>query len=88
VFVNSDGSAHARYRQALHAGDLLLVRATAPEPGYVGLADALAILELIEAHEEDRFDAARVRLVGRLALEALFVNSGSAMNPPGSTEVG
>jgi hypothetical protein len=68
--VTSDGSAHTRLQRALAVGSLLQVRAAAAEVGWVGLADALAILELIEAHDEDRFDAAAVRWVGRLALEA------------------
>jgi hypothetical protein len=68
--MTSDGSPYARLKRALELGNLLLVRATAAELGWITLPDALAILELIEEHEEERFDAAAVRWVGRLALEA------------------
>jgi hypothetical protein len=46
------------------------VRATAAELPYIPLPDSLSILELIEAHDEQRFEPAAVRWAGRLALEA------------------
>lgn len=68
--MTSDGSPIIRLRHALRAGDLLRVRGVAAELAYVPLADALAILELIEAQDETRFEPAAVRWAGRLALEA------------------
>ena len=69
VRMTSDGSPLVRLRRALRAGDLLLVRATAAEMPFIGLADALAILHLIEARDEERFEPAAVRWAGRLATE-------------------
>jgi hypothetical protein len=68
--VTSDGSAYTRFKYALRTGDLLRVRATAAELPHIPLPDALGILELIEAHDEERFEPAAVRWAGRLALEA------------------
>jgi hypothetical protein len=70
TFVTSDGSAYTRLKHALRSRNLLLVRANAAELGRVGLVDALAIVELIEELEPERFQAAAVRWAGRLALEA------------------
>jgi hypothetical protein len=70
MFVTSDGSPIRRLQAALRAGDLLRVRGVAAELPYIPLPDALAILELIEAQDERRFEPAAVRWAGRLALEA------------------
>jgi hypothetical protein len=67
--MTSDGSPLTRLRHALHAGDLLRVRAAAAELPHIAIPDALAILELIEARDEARFEPAAVRWAGRLALE-------------------
>ena len=67
--MTSDGSAYARLRRAIQARNLALIHATAAELGHVGLRDALAILLVIEAADEPRFEAAAVRWAGRLALE-------------------
>jgi hypothetical protein len=69
MFVTSDATPLTRLRYALRAGDLLRVRAVAAEVPYVPLPEALAILELIEVHDEVRFEPAAVRWAGRLALE-------------------
>ena len=42
---------------------------TAAELGWVALRDALGILLVIEAKDDERFEAAAVRWAGRLALE-------------------
>lgn len=68
--MTSDGSPITRLQHALRAGDLLRVRGVAAELPYIPLPDALAILELIEAQDEARFEPAAVRWAGRLALEA------------------
>jgi hypothetical protein len=67
--VTSDGSPIKRLTAALRAGDLLRVRSVAAELPYIALPQALAILALIEAQDEARFEPAAVRWVGRLALE-------------------
>jgi hypothetical protein len=68
--MTSDGSPIRRLHHALQAGDLLRVRGVAAELPYVPLNAALAILELIEAQDDSKFERAAVRWVGRLALEA------------------
>jgi hypothetical protein len=67
--MTSDGSAYARLRRAIAAGNLAIITATAAELRHIGLRDALGILLVIEAEAEERFDAAAVRWAGRLALE-------------------
>ncbi len=68
--MTSDGSPYKRLQHALRAGDLLLVRSAAAELASIPLDAALAILELIEAQDEARFEPAALRWAGRLALEA------------------
>jgi hypothetical protein len=67
--VTSDGSPHARLRRAIQAGSIPLIRVSAAELPHIDLRDALGILIVIEAKDEERFDAAAVRWAGRLALE-------------------
>jgi hypothetical protein len=67
--MTSDGSAYARLRRAIAAGNLAIIHGTAAELGWVGLRDALGILLVIEAKDATRFEAAAVRWAGRLALE-------------------
>src|SRR6188768_3590928 len=67
--MTSDGSPYPRLRRAIQAGNLAIIHATTRELGYVGLRDALGILLVIEAKDDDRFEAAAVRWAGRLALE-------------------
>jgi hypothetical protein len=68
--MTSDGSPITRLQHALRSGDLLRVRGIAAELPFIPLGHALAILELIEAQDEARFERGAVRWVGRLALEA------------------
>ena len=67
--MTSDGSPYARLRRAIQARNLAIIHATTRELGFVGLRDALGILLVIEAKDDDRFEAAAVRWAGRLALE-------------------
>lgn len=67
--MTSDGSPYTRLQRAIRAGNLPIIRATVRELGHIGLPEALGILVVIEAEEEDRFDAAARRWLGRLALE-------------------
>jgi hypothetical protein len=68
--VTSQGSPYARFQRALRIGRLSLVRAAAAELPRIDLTDALAICLLIERQEEERFERAAVRWLGRLSLEA------------------
>src|SRR4051795_6335380 len=63
------GSPYTRLQRAIRSGNLPLIHATASELGWVQLRDALAILLVIDAKDEARFDSAAVRWAGRLALE-------------------
>jgi len=67
--MTSDGSPYPRLRRAIQAGNLAIIHATAAELGWVALRDALGILLVIEAKDDERFEAAAVRWAGRLALE-------------------
>ena len=69
TFVTSDGSPYSRLRRAIQARNLAIIHATVRELGHVGLRDALGILLVIEAKDDERFEAAAVRWAGRLALE-------------------
>src|ERR1043165_3687056 len=68
--MTSDGSPYTRLRRAIQAGNLAIINATAAELGSVALPDALGILLVIEAKDDERFERAAVRWAGRLALEA------------------
>ena len=67
--MTSDGSPYPRLKRAIQAGNLAIIHATAAELGWVALRDALGILLVIEAKDDERFEAAAVRWAGRLALE-------------------
>jgi hypothetical protein len=67
--MTSDGSPYTRLQRAIRIGDLALIQVTVAERGWVPLQDALAILLVIEAKDDDRFDRSAVRWAGRLALE-------------------
>ena len=63
------GSPYARFRAALKAGNLLLVRSAAAELPRVDLVDALAICVLMGAQQDERFDRAATKWLARLSLE-------------------
>ena len=55
--------------RAIQTGNLAIIEATAAELGWVALRDALGILLVIEAKDDERFERSAVRWAGRLALE-------------------
>jgi hypothetical protein len=67
--MTSDGSPYARLKRAIQVGNLAIIRVTAAELGWVALRDALGILLVIEAKDDERFERLAVRWAGRLALE-------------------
>jgi hypothetical protein len=67
--MTSDGSPYTRLQRAIQAGNLAVIRATAAELGWVPMPDALRILVVIEAKDDERFERSAVRWAGRLALE-------------------
>lgn len=58
------------FRAALDRGDLPRVRALAAEMGRIALGDALRICLLLRNGDEERYERAAVRWLGRFALEA------------------
>jgi hypothetical protein len=68
-YMTSGGSPYARLVRAIGVGNLAIIEATAAELGWVALRDALAILLVIEAKDDDRFERSAIRWAGRLALE-------------------
>jgi hypothetical protein len=67
--LTSGGSPYTRFRRALETGDIALVRAAAAELPRVELGDALRIVWLYR-EDDQLFERAAVRWVGRFALEA------------------
>lgn len=68
--MTSQGRPLTRFRRALENRNLLMVHAAAAELPHIGLADALAITLLIEEKgEEDQYERAVVRWLGRFAME-------------------
>jgi hypothetical protein len=68
--VTSDGSAYSRFRRALQTGNELLVLSAARELPRVALDDALRICLLLRDGDDERYERAAVRWLGRFALEA------------------
>jgi hypothetical protein len=67
--MTSDGSPYTRLTRAIQVGNLAIIEATAAELGWVALRDALAILLVIGAKDDERFERSGIRWAGRLALE-------------------
>ena len=57
--MTSDGSPYPRLKRAIAAGNLAIIEATAAELGWVALRDALGILLVIEAKDDERFEPRR-----------------------------
>jgi hypothetical protein len=70
VPVTSQGSPYQRFRRALQTGNPMLVRAAAAELPRIGLADATAILLVIERAEPERYERTAIRWLAKLAAEA------------------
>jgi hypothetical protein len=67
--VTSQGSAYARFRRALKAGNLALIRNAAAELPRVDLGDALEICLAIRKAEPERFERAALRWLARFCIE-------------------
>jgi hypothetical protein len=67
--MTSDGHVYGRFKRALTNGHLLQATAEARDIPHVPLADALALCLLMEHHDDDRYERAAARWVGRFALE-------------------
>ena len=69
MFVSIKGSPYRWFESALRRGDLLGVRAAAAELPQVNLVDALGVVLLMAAKNDERYGRAATRWLGRLALE-------------------
>jgi hypothetical protein len=69
AFVTSQGSAGTRFRRSIQARNVLLAETAAFEMGTLSLEDALQLVVLYAEAEDDKFDRAAVRWLGRLLLE-------------------
>jgi hypothetical protein len=68
--MTSQGSAYARFRRAIDTGNELLVLAAARELPQIALDDALRICLVLRDGDQERYERAAVRWLGRFALEA------------------
>jgi hypothetical protein len=69
MFVASQGSAYARFRQALKTGNMAIIRSAARDLPRVDLRDALAVCVVIRTAEPDRFERAALRWLARFCVE-------------------
>jgi hypothetical protein len=75
--VTSQGSAFARFRRAVAAGNATVALAAATELPRLGLEDALALV-LVLTTDLGRFDRAATRWVARFVLETRGVGADEA----------
>ena len=70
VRMSIKGRPYTWFRSALRRGDLIGVRAAAAELGHkVNLVDALGVVLLMAARDDDAFDRAATKWLARFALE-------------------
>jgi hypothetical protein len=69
VFVTSQGSAGTRFQRAVDVRNVILAETAAFEMGRLSLEDALALVVLYAEANDDKFERAAVRWLGRLLLE-------------------
>ena len=69
MFVTSEGSAGSRFVRAVRSRNLFLAETAAFEMATLSLGDALALVVLYGEAQDDKFEKAAVRWLGRLLLE-------------------
>ena len=69
MFVTSQGSAGSRFRGAVRSRNLFLAENAAFEMKSLLLEDALSLVALYAEANDDKFEKAAVRWLGRLLLE-------------------
>ena len=69
MFLTSQGSAGTRFARAVRSRNLFLAETAAFEMGKLSLGDALALVVLYGEGQDDKFEKAAVRWLGRLLLE-------------------
>ncbi len=67
--MTSQGSAYGRFRRALRGGNIAQAHAAALELPRIDLVDALSIVLLMSAQDDERYDRAATRWLARFALE-------------------
>ncbi len=67
--MTSQGSPHAHFRRAVATGNLIIIRAAAAELGWIGVADAAAILLVIARVEPHSYERAAIRWLAKLCSE-------------------
>lgn len=72
--MNAPGDPHERWRRALATGDLPRIRAAAAELPRIGIAEAAAMLLVIEHAEPDAYERAAKRWVSMLCLQRAEVS--------------
>src|SRR5438045_162077 len=70
VPMTSRGSPYQRFRRAVQIGNPMLVRAAPAELPRIGLAEAAAILLVIERAEPERYERTARRWLAKLTAEA------------------
>jgi hypothetical protein len=72
--MTSSGSPYARFQRALATGNLTLVRTAAAELPRIGVAEAAAMLLVIQRADPGQYERAAIRWLGRLCLERTRVD--------------
>jgi len=67
--MTSQGNAYSRFQRAVATGNLALVRATAAELPRIGVAEAAAMLLVIERAAPESYQRAAIRWLARLCDE-------------------
>jgi hypothetical protein len=67
--VTSQGSANSRFQRAIRGRNLFLAETAAFEMAEMSLEDALALVVLYGEGQDDKFEKAAVRWLGRLLLK-------------------
>ena len=67
--MTSSGSPYARFQRALVTGNLTLIRTAAAELPRIGVAEAAAMLLVIQRADPGQYERAAIRWLGRLCLE-------------------
>jgi hypothetical protein len=74
--MTASGSPYARFQRALATGNLNVIRSAAAELPRIGVAEAAAMLLVIQRADPGQYERAAIRWLGRLCLERTSVDLG------------
>jgi hypothetical protein len=74
--MTASGSPYARFQRALATGNLNVIRSAAAELPRIGVAEAAAMLLVIQHADPGQYERAAIRWLGRLCLERTSVHLG------------